>query len=115
MGTHPLLQSTFDMQAAAVASTQRPMIEIAYELDEFHQLPMNVANAIRAYTQRLHSTKPVNQAVIDLIEEVYTGLMKLVPVAEEIGPRFRGVHAHDLARIETPRVNEADWDVTRNV
>ncbi|MFS1305177.1 hypothetical protein, partial [Streptosporangium longisporum] len=102
-----------EVNAVAAAHSPEDMWTVARELDQLHEVPANIAMAVRTYTMRLQGEYPVDPAVVDAIHELYQGLAQLVPVAEEIAVMFRTAHAEDLKREEAPRTNEQLWDVGR--
>jgi hypothetical protein len=99
------------MNAAAASHAPQNMLQVANELDQFGEVPTGVALGVRAYTLRLQSEYPIHPAVIDLIQQYYVAQAQLTEIGNQIGPMFRQVHAKDLERFESPRVNEQAWDV----
>ncbi|GAA3039597.1 hypothetical protein [Streptosporangium longisporum] len=113
MSANPLAAAAAEVNAVAAAHSPEDMWTVARELDQLHEVPANIAMAVRTYTMRLQGEYPVDPAVVDAIHELYQGLAQLVPVAEEIAVMFRTAHAEDLKREEAPRTNEQLWDVGR--
>ncbi|MDP9870475.1 MULTISPECIES: hypothetical protein [Streptosporangium] len=113
VSANPLAAAAAEVNAAAAAHAPADMWDVARELDQLHEVPANIAMAVRTYTMRLQGEYPIDPAVVDAIHQLYQGLAQLVPVAEEIAVMFRTAHAEDLKREEAPRTNEQMWDVGR--
>lgn len=111
----PLAASSAEMYAVASTHTPQGMLTVARELDAFGEVPANVALSIRTYFTRVQTEKPVSPVVIEKAQELAKAFADLVALADEIGPLFRQVHAHDLDRLQNPRTNEGEWDYSRNV
>ncbi|GAA3165638.1 hypothetical protein GCM10010466_65510 [Planomonospora alba] len=111
MSANPLAAAAAEVNSVAAAHAPVDMFQVARELDQLHEVPANVALALRTYTQRLQGEYPINPAVVEAIHQLYAGMAQLVSVAEEIGPLFRQIHADDLRREEAPRTNEQLWNV----
>ncbi|MFG1755919.1 hypothetical protein [Streptosporangium sandarakinum] len=111
MSANPLAAAAAEVNAVAAAHAPVDMFAVARELDQLYEVPANIAMALRTYTSRLQGEYPINPTVVEAIHQLYAGLAQLVPVAEEIGPLFRTIHADDLKREEAPRTNEQLWNV----
>lgn len=107
----PLASIAIEMNAVASRHAPLDMWQVARELMQFADLPANVALAIRSYTQRLQAEYPIHHAVVEQIHQLYQAQAKLTEIAQEVGPLFRRLHAEDLKRDESPRINEKAWNV----
>ena len=112
MTAFPLAAGAAEMNAAAASHAPQSMLQVANELDQFGEVPTQVALAVRSYTMRLESDYPIHAAVVEKIQEYAIAEAQLKSIADEIGPLFRQVHAKDLERFEAPRTNEQAWDVS---
>lgn len=112
MTAFPLAAGAAEMNAAAAAHAPQSMLQVANELDQFGEVPTQVALAVRTYTMRLESDYPIHAAVVEKTQEFAIAVAQLKALADEIGPLFRQVHAKDLERFEAPRTNEQAWDVS---
>ena len=115
MSAFPLAAVAAEMTAAAAAHEPQGMLQVANELDQFAEVPTNVALAARAYTLRLQSEYPIHPAVVEVIQEYCVLQAQLAEVANRIGPTFRQAHHKDLERFDSPRTNEQAWDVSNQV
>jgi hypothetical protein len=112
MTAFPLAAGAAEMNAAAAAHAPQSMLQVANELDQFGEVPTQVALAVRTYTMRLESDYPIHPAVVEKIQEYAIAEAQMKSLADEIGPLFRQCHAKDLERFEAPRTNEQAWDVS---
>ncbi|MDR8415080.1 hypothetical protein MTP10_40915 [Nonomuraea sp. 3-1Str] len=112
MTVNPIAAAAADLNAVAAAHAPLDMWQVAHELDEIAAVDDFTATAIRTYSRRLEGEYPVDQTVLDALEDLARAHADLVAMAEEIGPLFRKAHEADLRRGETPRSGEHLWNVT---
>jgi hypothetical protein len=111
-GGFPLATVAAEMNVVAARHTPADMWQVARELDQLREVPINVALAIRTYTTRLQGGEyPIHPVVVEQIYQLYKGLAQLTQMSEEIAATFRKVHANDLVRDEAPRPGERKWNV----
>jgi len=108
---NPLAAAAAELNATAAAHAPADMWQVARDLDLLHEVPANVAMALRTYTMRLQGDYPIHPAVVEALGELYMAHAALVERAQAIAALFRTVHADDLRREESPRINEQAWNV----
>lgn len=111
MSANPLAAAAAELNAVAAAHAPADMWQVARELDQLPEVPANVGMALRTYTVRLQGEYPIHPAVVEALGELYMAHAALVERAQAIGGLFRTVHADDLKREESPRINEQAWNV----
>lgn len=111
-GGFPLATIAAELNAAAAAYEPPDMWTVSTDLKQLPDVFVNVALALRTYTQRLEGQYPIDQAVVQEIGQLYTGLAQLAQAAQGVEPLFRQVHEADLRRGENPRISEEKWDVS---
>jgi len=111
MSASPLAAAAAELHSAAAAYAPADMWQVARDLDLLHEIPANVALAIRTYTMRLQGEYPIAPSVVEALGELYMAHAALVEKAREIAQHFRQVHADDLRREEAPRPGEPLWNV----
>ncbi|MEU5869585.1 hypothetical protein ABZ815_51070 [Nonomuraea sp. NPDC047529] len=111
MTVNPIAAAAADLNAVAAAHAPLDMWQVAHELDEIAAVDDFTATAIRTYSRRLEGEYPIDQSVLEALENLASAHADLVAMAEEIGPLFRRAHEADLSRGQTPRVSEHLWNV----
>ena len=111
MSASPLASASAELNAAAAAYAPADMWAVARDLELLHEVPANVAMALRTYAMRLQGAYPIDPRVVEALGELYMAHAALVEKAREIATLFRQVHADDLRREEAPRPGEPMWNV----
>jgi len=111
MSANPIAAAAAELHSAAAAYAPADMWQVARDLDLLHEVPANVAMALRTYTTRLQGEYPIDPRVVEALGELYMAHAALVERAQQIAALFRQVHADDLRREEAPRPGEPLWNV----
>lgn len=72
-----------------------------------------VSEGITTMAGRMRDEDPVEDVVIEGVEDVGANLYSAADVAEELEATFEQAHERELERIRNPRRGEQRWDVTQ--
>lgn len=110
MSTNPLVSVAADLPAAAAQYHSDDMMDVAVHLDGLHEVPYQAATGIRIWAERLMAEYPMDQRVIDALQDIHNAISIVGAQCDEAAVLFRKVHAGDIARRETPRTGEKKWN-----
>ncbi|MFD7977520.1 hypothetical protein [Streptomyces sp. NPDC059071] len=109
----------FEEAAAEMANAARTYepetaMEILSMVDNLPEALSHVAETFKILAERSDSEFPLEKDIAGAFDEIYGALMRAVDSSEQVGPLFRQVHEHDIARHEDPRNGieaEKGWNV----
>ncbi|MFI2076241.1 hypothetical protein [Streptomyces triculaminicus] len=107
-------EHTAEMEVAAGSYDPDGCMEILAMVENLPEALTSIANTMRVLAERSDSEFPLEKEVADGFEEIYKAVLTAVGTAEDLGPTFRRVHEHDIARHEDPRNGpeaEKGWNV----
>ncbi|MBB4931351.1 hypothetical protein F4561_002171 [Lipingzhangella halophila] len=107
----PMASVAADMNSAASRYAPEDMWAVVRESRQWPEVSNQVALSVRTYAQKLESDYPINQAVTDKLQELYTAIAQTGSIAQEIEPLLRKAHQDDIARKENARRGEEKWNV----
>lgn len=99
---------------AATYPTDRPMRQVKDDLLHLEEAMRDIASAFGIYAQRLSPTEqPLNPQIAEALGNIYEMLISATKLAGSVSLAVNTLHEGELRRIENPRPNEANWDLTR--
>ncbi|WP_234314878.1 hypothetical protein [Streptomyces sp. NRRL F-5135] len=107
-------EAAAEMENAARTYEPDTAMEILTMVENLPEALTSVANTFRILAERSDSEFPLEKDVAGAFDEIYGALMRAVDSSADLGPLFRQVHEHDIARHEDPRNGpeaEKGWNV----
>lgn len=111
MGQFPLPAAAAEFRSAASQYTPDDMYEFGLHLAQMPAAMADIAEGLKTMAIRTGTERPVNPLVVEALAALYHAQRATITAAETIAPMFRKAHATDLARRESPRNNEQEWNV----
>ncbi|MET9426314.1 hypothetical protein [Streptomyces sp. NPDC003036] len=107
-------EAAAEMENAARTYEPETAMEILSMVDNLPNALNHVAETFKILAERSDSEFPLEKDIAAAFDEIYGALMRAVDSSEQVGPLFRQVHDHDIARHEDPRNGiqaEKGWNV----
>ncbi|MGW6565033.1 hypothetical protein [Streptomyces sp. NPDC054975] len=107
-------EAAAEMENAARTYEPETAMEILSMVDNLPQALNHVAETFKILAERSDSEFPLEKDIAAAFDEIYGALMRAVDASDQVGPLFRQVHEHDIARHEDPRNGidaEKGWNV----
>lgn len=102
------------LRVASTYPADRPMSQVKLDLAHLPEALSDIARAMHVYAQRLSPAEsPLRQEIADVLTSIGSLYVAAAKQAQDLPGSFGQLHQQELERIETPRPNEAAWDVTR--
>jgi len=108
---NPLAAHAQEMAVTAADYSVQSMMTVKGHMETLREYPLACATALRVWAEALHAHYPLNQPVLEILQQLYEGFAELVPIADEAATIFNTSHAADIARHEAPRTGEEKWNV----
>ncbi|MGW4237863.1 hypothetical protein ACWEJP_13650 [Streptomyces sp. NPDC004749] len=107
-------EAAAEMENAARTYEPDTAMEILTMVENLPDALTSVANTFRILAERSDSEFPLEKDIAGAFDEIFGALMRAVDSSADLGPLFREVHEHDIARHEDPRNGpeaEKGWNV----
>lgn len=91
-----------------------PMGALGRALDVLSPAEARIAQAFTNLATRMRDEMPLNEDFIEGVDLVAEGHDDIAKTTAELSTSFRVSHQTEIERLENGRVNEEDWDVSRN-
>ncbi|MFI9004111.1 hypothetical protein [Streptomyces sp. NPDC053541] len=107
-------EAAAEMENAARTYEPETAMEILTMVDNLPEALNHVAETFKILAERSDREFPLEKDIACAFDEIYGALMRAVDSSEQVGPLFRQVHEHDIARHEDPRNGieaEKGWNV----
>ncbi|MGH4030852.1 hypothetical protein ACQB60_18150 [Actinomycetota bacterium Odt1-20B] len=108
-------EAASEMQNAAASYSPDGNMEVVDMIDNLPAALECVAKTFLILAERSDQEFAFEKEVADGFDDIYKTLLNAVDAAVDLGPRFREIHEHDIARHEDPRNGteaEKGWNVT---
>ncbi|MCQ4212375.1 hypothetical protein [Streptomyces longispororuber] len=107
-------EAASEMQNAAATYAPDGNMEVVDMIDNLPAALECVAKTFLILAERSDAEFAFEKQVADGFDDIYQTLLNAVDAAVELGPKFREIHEHDIARHEDPRNGteaEKGWNV----
>ncbi|MFI9558901.1 hypothetical protein [Nonomuraea endophytica] len=110
MTAFSLLTAATELPTAAAAYESDDMMDVKGHLEQLHEVPVMVGNALRVLVERLAADYPIHQDTIEALQRAYESLQPTVESCREVATSFAASHEYEITRRLQPRVNEGKWN-----